>query len=228
MRLVGPPSPRWPLALELLLAALLGAAHSLPFVHTEFWWLQLLIVAALARRAAAATPRRAAALGLVFGTAWMASGTWWLFISLHTYGGLPTWLAVLAIAALSAFVSLFLSTAMMAFARWRGGIGWRDALLFGVLWLLAELARGVIFTGFPWIASGYAQIDSPLAALAPWVGVYGIGFVVAVLASWPALNGRRRARSAAVPLLTLGVVLLAMALAGPGQFSRPSGAPLPT
>ena len=48
---------------------------------------------------------------------------------------------------------------MAAFARWRSGRGGRDALLFGALWLLAELARGVIFTGFPWVASGYAQVD---------------------------------------------------------------------
>ena len=32
-----------------------------------------------------------------------------------------------------------------------------------------------LFTGFPWGAGGYAHVDGPLAALAPWVGVYGIG-----------------------------------------------------
>jgi apolipoprotein N-acyltransferase len=43
--------------------------------------------------------------------------------------------------------------------------------------MLAELARGVLFTGFPWIASGYAHIDGPLAALALLVllGIAGPG-----------------------------------------------------
>src|SRR5205814_538642 len=50
-------------------------------------------------------------------------------------------------------------------------------------WLLAELARGVVFTGFPWGAAGYTQIDGPLAALAPWLGVYGIGAVAAWMAA---------------------------------------------
>ena len=109
------------LFLELLLAAALGAAHSLLFVHTGWWWVQLLIMALLASRVAALAPRRAAAVGLVFGTAWIASGTWWLFISLHTYGGLPAWLAVLAIAALSAALSLYLAGAMAAFSKWRSG-----------------------------------------------------------------------------------------------------------
>ena len=203
---------------ELLLAALLGALHSLPFVHTGAWWAQLLIIALLVWRAAAATPRRAAALGVAFGSAWIGAGTWWLFISLHTYGGLPAVLAVIAIAALAGALSLYLAAALWAFARWRCGVAWRDALLFGAVWLLAELARGVIFTGFPWLASGYAQVDAPLAALAPWIGVYGIGFVVATVVAWPVLSRRR-----AVPLGVLAGALVAAALLGPGSFSSPTG-----
>ena len=211
------------LRLDLLLAALLGALYSLPFVHTGFWWFEIAVVAALAWRATAVTPGRAAAIGLVFGSAWLGAGTWWLFISLHRYGGLPAWLAVLAVALLCALLSLYLALALAAFARWRSGSAWRDALLFGALWLLAELARGVIFTGFPWIASGYAQVDGPLAALAPWVGVYGIGFVGAVLAAWPVLDRRPGPRLRVVPLVALAAVLGGAALLGPGRFTQPVG-----
>ena len=160
---------RLALRFELLLAALLGALHSLPFVRTELWWVQMLVVAVLAWRAASATPARAAGLGLAFGSAWLAAGTWWLYISLHQYGGLPAWLAVLAIGLLCGFLSLYLAAALAVFARWHGAgqSGARGALMFAALWLLAELARGVIFTGFPWVASGYAHVDGPLAALAP-------------------------------------------------------------
>ena len=37
----------------------------------------------------------------------------------------------------------------------------------------------VLLTGFPWVASGYAYVDSPLAGFAPWLGVYGIGALAA-------------------------------------------------
>jgi apolipoprotein N-acyltransferase len=211
------------LLLELLLAAALGALHNLPFVHTGWWWVQLLVVAVFAWRVAPLAPGRAALVGLVFGTAWIACGTWWLFISMHTYGGLPAWLAVLAVAALSAALSLYLAAAMAAFARWRSGRAWRDALLFAAVWLLAELARGVIFTGFPWVASGYAQVDSPLAALAPWLGVYGIGFVIAALSAWPVLNRRSALRSRAIPIAALVLVLAAGAILGPGRFTSANG-----
>jgi apolipoprotein N-acyltransferase len=211
------------LLLDLLLAALLGAGHSLVFVHTGWWWAQFAIVVVLAWRTAVLVPRRAAAVGFVFGTLWIAGGTWWLFISMHTYGGLPAWLAMLAIAALSSILALYLAAAMAAYSRWRSGCGWRDALLFGAVWLLAELARGVIFTGFPWLASGYAQIDSPLAALAPWLGVYGVGFVMAVLGAWPATNHLAAKRHRAAPPIGLALVLGLAAWLGPGQFSAPGG-----
>ena len=59
------------------------------------------------------------------------------------------------------------------------------------LWLLAELMRGRWFTGFPWGAGGYAHVDSWLASLAPWVGVYGVGAVAAALAMRLALGVAR-------------------------------------
>ncbi|MBL8303448.1 MAG: apolipoprotein N-acyltransferase, partial [Ideonella sp.] len=177
-----PAAPRaWPLVLELLLAAAVGAAHTISYVNTALWWVQFAAVAVLVARLHALAPRRAALVGLVFGTAWLGAGTWWLFVSMHRYGGLPAWMAVAAVAALSAFLSLYLAAACAAWARWRGGRPGADALLFAALWLLAELARGVIFTGFPWVASAYAHVDGPLARLAPWVGVYGIGAAVALL-----------------------------------------------
>ena len=127
---------------------MLGGLHSLPFAYTAAWLLQMAVVALLAWRVSCATPARAGALGLVFGTAWLGAATWWLFISLHTFGGLPAWLAVLSIALLCGGLSLYLGAGLAAFARWRSGSPLRDASLFGAVWLLAELARGVIFTGF--------------------------------------------------------------------------------
>lgn len=241
-----------PVLVDLALAAALGAVYSVAFVHTAAWALPLVIVAALAWQIGGRSPRRAAGIGLVFGTAWLVSSTWWLFVSLHSYAALPGWMAVLAVLALSASLSLYLAAGFAGFARWRSaGVGHhgrykhsgRDALLFGAVWLLAELARGVLFTGFPWAASGYAQVDGPLSVLAPWIGVYGIGFIGSVLAAWPALAWRnerfgRRAspaarsvapRSAAgaarraVPLAVSLAALALLAATGPAQFTQASG-----
>ena len=47
------------------------------------------------------------------------------------------------------------------------------ALLFAAAWLVGEWVRGWMFTGFPWLASGYSQSPpSPLAGFAPVFGVF--------------------------------------------------------
>ena len=78
----------------------------------------MIAVALLAWRVGAASPRRAAALGFAFGTAWLCAGTWWMFVSMHRYGGLPAPLAALAVLGLAAFLSLYLAAAMALVARW--------------------------------------------------------------------------------------------------------------
>jgi apolipoprotein N-acyltransferase len=201
------------------LAAALGALQTLAFVHTDAWLLPLACTAALAWLAARATPARAALLGWAFGTGWLVAGTWWLFISMHRYGGLPAVLAAAAVFALAAALSLYLAAALALFARWRRGEPAFDAALFAALWLLAELARGVLFTGFPWVAAGYAQVDGPLAALAPWLGVYGIGAWAAFVAALVAATTRSRRWPAAAAAALVGAPL---ALA-PLSFSAPAG-----
>ncbi len=125
--------------------------------------------------------RQAAWRGWVFGTAWLGGTFWWLFVSMHTYGGLPAWLAVVAVLALAGLLALYYALAAGLLALWAPRSRWLQGLLFVALWTLAELMRGRWFTGFPWGAGGYAHVDL-MAAWAPWVGVYGMGAVAALLA----------------------------------------------
>ncbi|WP_298214098.1 apolipoprotein N-acyltransferase [Acidovorax sp.] len=215
---------RWPLQVLLALAAGLAQAASLawPWSGEPLWWLQLASMAVLAwlvrPGAGVAIPwRRGALIGGVFAVAWLSGTFWWLFISMHTYGGLPAPLAVAAVLGLAAFLGSYYAAALALFCRFATVHKAGAAILFGALWLSAELARGIWWTGFPWGAGGYAHVDGPLAALARYVGVYGIGAVAAVLAMW-AVQVRspdlRRGRLWAL-LLVLGA---ALALATADRF----------
>ncbi len=205
---------------EPLTTAGLGALQTLAFVHTWAWPLPIVTLAWLVWRLDAATPRRAALLGWCYGTAWMCAGVWWLFISMHRYGALPAPLAAGAVLALSAAMSLLLAAAAAGYARWRRGTA-ADAVLFAALWLLAEVARGVLFTGFPWLSVGYSQVDSPWAALAPWLGVYGMGAVLAAAAVGVVRLLRSRGRSWGVGLAVLALVLGTQV--AKVDFTQPSG-----
>lgn len=179
-----------------LVAGLLQAwSIAWPPTGQPLWWLQILALAAvplLLQRER--SPLRGAALGWVFATAWLAATWWWLFISMHIYGGLAAPLAAIAVLLLAGFLALYYALAAALFVRGQRSRAWRDGALFAGLWLGAELLRGSLFTGFPWGAGGYAHVDGPLASLAPWIGVYGIGLVAGWLAYLVSLLGQKPVR----------------------------------
>lgn len=145
------------------------------------WWAQMLALAGFFLFLDGSRNwKQAAWRGWWFATCWLATVFSWLFTSMHTYGGLPAALAVGAVLALAGALALYYAIAAALYWRLRvyGFMG--SALLFSACWTLAELARGQWLTGFPWGAIGYAHVDGPLAWLARWLGVYGIGAVAAI------------------------------------------------
>ncbi len=79
--------------------------------------LALAIMAASVR--ASPKSRQAFVQGLVFTVAWLSATFWWLFVSMHTYGGLAAPLALLAVLALAAGLGLYYAAAMAWLWRWR-------------------------------------------------------------------------------------------------------------
>ena len=215
---------------RVLLALLAGAAHAasltwpFSFAATPLlllglrpgqpvWWLQLLALALLAwllagqrshdQADSVPTWRRAALWAWLFATAWLAGSFWWLFVAMHTYGGLPSILAVLAVLALAGLLALYYAAVAALFVVIAPLNRAGAALVFAALWLLAELARGTWLTGFGWGASGYAQVAGPLAGLAPWIGVYGL----CALTAWLAMTLFQLAGGSHLVLRLTGVAL---------------------
>jgi apolipoprotein N-acyltransferase len=206
-------SSRKPLAWLVFLSLLAGYAQAVsiaaPWNGQPVWWLQMLSMAALVMLLERSeTPRQAALVGWLFTLAWLCGTVWWLFISMHVYGGLAAPLAVLAIVALCGFLSLYYAAASYVYKRFRLIASMntaQGAIVFAAAWMLAELARDTWFTGFPWGAAGYAHVDGLLAGYAPWIGVYGVGFVAAVICAMLPQFARcgRLVRVAALALLVL-------------------------
>lgn len=185
--------PRLGQVVLFFLLPLLGYAHAFalaaPHDGQARWWLQMASMAALFILVDGSASARAAAWrSWWFATCWLAGVFWWLYISMHIYAGLNVVMTIVAIAALAGFLALYYALAGALYWRVRvqGFLG--SALLFAAWWTLAELARGQLLTGFPWGAAGYAHVDGPLAWLARYVGVYGVGFVAVALAVLAALS----------------------------------------
>jgi apolipoprotein N-acyltransferase len=143
----------------------------------------------------------------------------WVFVSLNRFGGMPAPVALLATFAFCAFLALF-----PAFAGWLQAKIFppsRRPLAIPALWVLSEWLRGGILTGFPWLLTGYAAIDTPMAGFAPVGGVHFVSLATLAAASllWTVIAGQAR-RAAAAGFAVLGIAGAALQAV---QWTQPFG-----
>lgn len=171
--------------------------------------------------------RAAAALGFAFGLGWFGSGLWWVFVSMHIYGQMAAPLAAAATAAFVALLALFPAAGLGVAAVLACAPVPRLLAALPAGWAAAEWLRGTVFTGFPWLASGYAHSDGPLAGFAPVAGVYGMTLLAAIVAAALAsIATLPRTRTAALALFLAAAILVTGMWLAQRDWTQPVGAPL--
>lgn len=225
---------------DALLPLALGTLYAAGFPPTDWPGVTLASLAGLfALWLRAATPARAMlqcaayALGACsFEIAWMSTG-----LASHS-GSMPLAVGVLAAALFLGAMALFHVAAAALQAEFRVPPHWRAWAVMPALWTLAEWGRSNLWgLGCSWLATGYSQIDTPLAGWARVAGVHGVTFATAVCAGLMAWGLERvLPRAIATPpgrghrLAIAATVVLAL-LAGGGavlrstEFSRPHAEP---
>jgi apolipoprotein N-acyltransferase len=188
-----------------LLSFLAGAATVLGFAPFELHPLVFLSLAVLVHQWMRATPRRCLWLGFWFSFGLYLAGVSWVYVSLHTFGGMPAPLAGFATIAYCAFLALFPAAAGWLQARVPASQAVRAGLLIPAAWTLAEWLLTWIFTGFPWLAIGYSAAGWPLQGYAPLGGVYALSFIMVSVAGMLWLAARQRPRFLFVMVLVVGI-----------------------
>ncbi|MEL0081700.1 MAG: apolipoprotein N-acyltransferase, partial [Gammaproteobacteria bacterium] len=220
-----------PVIAKSLLALIAGAAAVLAFAPFYYWPLLPLALAALFYLALQQSPVRAAGSGLLFGVGYFGAGVHWVYVSCYEFGQMGVLLSALATLMLVLYLAIYPALCCWLAARlWgpqqRARSPSPAVYLLGLpgLWIALELVRGGLFTGFPWIAIGYSQVDGPLAGVAPLIGATGVGWLIALLAGMILWLGQSRWRA----LPGVAVILLIMAMVGlrPVEWTRPSAEPL--
>ncbi len=213
------------------LALAAGGVLPLAFAPFHLFLLAPLSLACLFALWLNVAPRRAFWRGYLYGAGMFGVGVSWVFVSMYDNGGVGLALSLLLTSVFILFLSLFPGLLAYGLARVfpqaaPGAQNLKLALLFPAAWVLWEWVRGWFFTGFPWLVAGYSQIDGPLAAAAPVLGVYGVSLAVALSAAWLVLL--LRAAGAWRYGAALGVLLLwgGAAVLNSVSWVQPAGAPL--
>ncbi len=169
------------------LALAFGAVAAGGQAPLDLWPLALVGLAGLTWRVAVAKGTWAAAwIGWAGGTGYFAVALSWIvepfFIDIARHG----WMAPFALVLMAGGMALFWAAAA-ALAQ----LGRPVALAFAVTLTLAEVARGTLFTGFPWAMPGHIWISAPVGQAAAVVGAYGLTLLTMVAVALPVAFGLR-------------------------------------
>jgi apolipoprotein N-acyltransferase len=136
-------------------------------------------------RLAPATPLQGFVLAYACGILWYAGTCYWIFDTMHRYGGLPVVTALLALIAFCMYVGLYHGLFGLLLAAIAGKQTYQRLALVAApfLWVAVELARTQI-TGYPWELLGYAQTGNfVLTRIATLTGVYGLSWEILLVNS---------------------------------------------
>ena len=123
-------------------------------------------------------------VGLCYGIGMFGTGVNWVYVSIHDFGAasplLATFITSLFILALSLFLAVMACLLVYCFPK---NTSVRSLMAFPVLWVLFEILRGWMLTGFPWLYVGYSQMANQLVAFAPIGGVWLVSWAGVLTAS---------------------------------------------
>ncbi|HUB02964.1 MAG TPA: apolipoprotein N-acyltransferase [Terriglobales bacterium] len=137
-----------------------------------------------AAKLAPASPLQGFVLAYVCGILWNAGTCYWVFDTMHRYGGLSSAAAAFVLLLFCLYIGLYhgLFGLLLAVVA-RRALLVRALVAAPFIWVAVELARTRV-TAFPWELLGYAQTSNiAVSRIATLTGVYGISFEIVLVNS---------------------------------------------
>jgi len=180
--------------------------------------------ASLAQKLLPATAAQGFVLGYLSGIIWYAGTCYWVYHTMHQYGGLSAAAAFGILVLFCLYLGLYEGLFGLVVALLAGGRpgGSRRALFLSpFVWVALELARTRI-TGFPWDLLGTAQVSNiSLNRLATITGVYGLSFEIMLVNTVFAaafLVGREKRKVILIEAVVVAAALQLLALIHPATL----------
>ena len=157
-----------------------------------------------------ATPWQGFLLGYACGVLWYLGTCYWVYDTMHQYGGLSTPVALFVLLLFALYLGLYHGIFGLLVSVLARKDSTRLALVSApFVWVAVELARTRI-SGFPWDLLGITQVDNiPLTRIATITGVYGLSFeILLVNVAFAAALLLHRSKRKTLLLASCGAVLL--------------------
>lgn len=196
--------------LILLFLFLAGALTGLTFPPYGYWPLLFIIYPYFCFTLVNTTSKRQAFYrGWSFGFGHFIATLYWVPLGLMLPGIDLGFLIPPILVGLPLFLGLFIGIAALLFkvlCPRKTYVDLSAVLLFVSVWMIVELIRGHLFTGFPWNLLGTVFWNTPLFQTLSWWGIYGLSFITVLVVTLPVLIRRHKGLALLTPVLVIGVL----------------------
>ena len=156
--------------IKYLFAALSGPLFALGFAPFSLWPLSILSICILMYLLEGLGKKESFITSFIYGFGYWLCGISWVYVSIHYHGNLSvissSLITFLFISCLSVYMGLF-----GIFYNYLSSRSTKDTIIiFPACWVLIEILRGTLFTGFPWLLAGTTISDTFLGG---WISVIG-------------------------------------------------------
>ncbi|MCX8738396.1 apolipoprotein N-acyltransferase [Gilliamella sp. B2824] len=170
---------------HLFLSLILGGIAVFSYAPFHIWPLAFISFIGLLWLIADKSKKQALLIGLTWGIGYFVGGVHWIYISIKQYGELPTAIAIVILGLLIVYLSLYpmlFALLLRMLDRYAPAFSFKQLVITApVIWQFSEFLRGYILTGFAWLELGYSQLDSPLRAYFPIIGIEGVNLITSII-----------------------------------------------
>jgi apolipoprotein N-acyltransferase len=176
------------LAALFILPAISGLLLLLSFPRFDLGFLAWIGLVPLLLAIRTSSWRLAFGQGFCTGLVFYAGSLSWVVVAMNLYGKVPLAVSYVALLMLAAYCALYLalfSSLLRAIA-----VNSTSFLLWTApaVWVVLELIRTHLFTGFPWALLGYSQYRTlSVIQVADLAGVYGVSFLIVLVNVWASM-----------------------------------------
>ncbi len=123
-------------------------------------------------------PKKSFWLGWLSGITYFLLLIYWVTISMETYGGLSSWLSISALILLCAYMGLYHGIFCTLASRMMQRSTTFPIWFMANIWVGLDYIRSFLFSGFPWMDTGYFHYNASISQIADLGGHHLVSFVV--------------------------------------------------
>ncbi len=136
-------------------------------------------------------------LGWCYGFGYFVAGIYWISISLLVDAQSFAWLIPFALILIPSVLALYFAALAVSFyfvvLKFSFTKNYEKFLIFAIFWIVYEILRAFLFTGFPWNLLGYVWMFNDASIQAASIfGVWGLSFFAALISLLPTLFFTRK------------------------------------